>query len=583
MIPSGIVEDIRNRCDIESVVSSYVSLKRAGSNLKGLCPFHSEKTPSFTVYPGTQSFYCFGCGAGGDVISFVMRYENLDYVPALELLAKRAGITLPETGTSWLKQEGVSRSRILEMNLEAAKYFREMLFDEKLGAPGRAYLMERGLTMPVIRRFGIGYAPEQGALMTKHLKSLGFTDEEIRVGYLGGKNERGPYDLYRARVIFPILDLKGDVIAFGGRIIDPAKSDRKYLNTSDTPAFKKTKNLYALNYAKNAKDGYFILCEGYMDVITLHQAGFPTAVASLGTAFTEEQARIIKKYVNQVILCYDNDEAGRRATEKAIRNLESVGAEVKILRVKDAKDPDEYIKKFGAEAFRKLIEESRGKFDFFLDGVRSRYDSASSEEKVRALDEIVRYLAAIPSSVERDVYIRRTAGEYGVSEESIGNDVARARRRLSQEKKRKDQNDLIREITGSSDRVNPDFAAHPKTAKIEENLLGILFTHPEYLTRPVSGRELTADDMATDLGRRLLSFALEQGDDFSLGQLNEAFNPAEVSRVYQMIGLRSELKNDGAAWDDCVRALRTERSKENRTLSLDEILALRRTEANGPV
>ena len=245
MIPSNIIEDIKYRCDIESVISSYVTLKRAGSNLKGLCPFHSEKTPSFTVYPATQSFYCFGCGAAGDVISFVMRAENLDYVSAIETLAKRAGIDLPDFSEDSGKSSGPSRSRVLEMNLEAAKFYRAMLFDETIGAPGRQYLAERQLSVATIKRFGLGYSPEKGNNLVRHLLSLGFGEDEIKTAYLGGKNDFGYYDYFRGRVMFPIIDVSGNVIAFGGRIIDSAKSDRKYLNTSDTPAFKKTKNLYA--------------------------------------------------------------------------------------------------------------------------------------------------------------------------------------------------------------------------------------------------------------------------------------------------------------------------------------------------
>lgn len=581
MIPAGIIDDIRNRCDVESVIASYVALKRAGTNMKGLCPFHSEKTPSFTVYPGTQSFYCFGCGAGGDVISFVMRMENLDYVAAVETLAKRAGITLPDFDNNPMGQKGVSRSRILEMNLEAAKYFRQMLFDEQLGAPGRQYLADRKMSMAAIKRFGIGYAPEYGSMMSKHLRSLGFKDDEIQAGYLGGKNERGMFDYYRARVIFPIIDVSGNVIAFGGRIIDSSKSDRKYLNTSDTPAFKKTKNLYALNYAKSAGDNFFILCEGYMDVIALQDAGFGTAVASLGTAFTEEQARILKKYTSSVILCYDSDEAGQKATDKAIRILEAVGIEAKILGITGAKDPDEYIKKYGADSFRKLIEQSRGKFDFFMDGVRSRHDLSNDDEKIRALDEVNTYLASIVSDVERDIYISRAAKEFSVSPESLRNDTARRRKAFERQNGKKRRDELIRGMTGSSDRVNPEFSAKPKAARIEENLLGILFLHPEFLPRETDGKPLEENEMATTLGRRLLAFLRENAEGFSIGLLNESFTSDEVSRVARMIARRNELTtNDEAAYDECVRNLRQEGVRTNADLTLEEILAERRNKTD---
>lgn len=285
MIPDSVIDDIRYRCDIESVISSYVTLKRAGSNLKGLCPFHSEKTPSFTVYPETQSFYCFGCGVGGDVINFVMRTENLDYLSAIDTLAKRVGVTLPDYGQSG-QFDGVSRTRVLEMNLEAAKFYRKTLFEDEIGAAGRRYFAERGLSMAAIKRFGLGYSPPFGNRMLEHLTSLGFKEREIQTAYFAGRSERGYYDYFRGRVMFPIIDVSGNVIAFGGRVLDDTKP--KYLNTSDTPAFKKSRNLFALNYARNAADcGYMILCEGYMDVIALHDAGFGMAIATLGTALTD--------------------------------------------------------------------------------------------------------------------------------------------------------------------------------------------------------------------------------------------------------------------------------------------------------
>ena len=583
MIPAGVIEDIRYRCDIESVISSYVTLKRAGTNLKGLCPFHSERTPSFTVYPGTQSFYCFGCGAGGDVINFVMRTENLDYMSAVETLAKRAGINLPDFSDSKFGERGVSRSRVLAMNLEAAKQYRKFLFDDKIGAPGRQYLLDRGMSSAAIKRFGLGYAPENGSLMSKYLRSLGFTEEELKTGYLGNRGEYGLYDYYRARVIFPIIDVSGNVIAFGGRIIDSAKSDRKYLNTSDTPAFKKTKNLYALNYAKNTQDGHFILCEGYMDVIALHDAGFGCAIASLGTAFTEEQARIIKKYVNRVILCYDSDEAGQKATDKALKILENVGIEPKILRMSGAKDPDEYIKKFGADKFRSLIEESRGKFDFMLDGVRAKYNLEIAAEKVKAVAEICRFIAGVYSSVERDIYIDRTAREFSVEAVSLKNDVAAQMRRNSRENEKKRRGDLIRVTSGLSDRVNPDFAKQPKAARIEENLLGMIFLHNEYITRKVDGRELTEEEMVTSLGKRLFSFVhgrITEEGVFALGMLNEEFTMDEIARVSKMTADRTELNiNDEASYDTYVRALRDENVKSagDQDLSLEEFLAKKRS------
>lgn len=577
MIPANVIEDIRYRCDIESVISSYVSLKRAGSNLKGLCPFHSEKTPSFTVYPETQSFYCFGCGAGGDVISFVMRTENLDYVAAVETLAKRAGITLPEFGDKQ-RNDGVTRTRVLQMNLEAAKFYRKMLFDDNMGAAGRRYFVDRGLSMAAIKRFGLGYSPPSGNQMLKHLTSLGFKPQEIQTAYFAGKSERGYYDYFRGRVMFPIIDVSGNVIAFGGRVLDDTKP--KYLNTSDTPAFKKSRNLFALNYAKNTDAGYFILCEGYMDVIALHDAGFGMAVATLGTALTEDQARTIKKYTGKVIISYDSDEAGQKATARAIDLLEKAGLETKVLHMEGAKDPDEYIKKFGKEKFRSLIEESRSKFDYVLENIMAKYDIANDAEKIRALSEICTYIAGIHSSVERDIYIDRAAKTFSVDRKSLDNDVTSRMRKLAREFDKKRRGELIRVTSGMNDRINPDYAKQPKAARIEESLLGILFVHPEYFPRAVDGKPLAAEDFTTNLGRRLYEKVAEFGDHFTLGVLGKDFTFDEVSRASQMVAERNELSdNSEATYDAFVRSLRKETQKnENSSASLEDILRRKRGE-----
>lgn len=578
MIPANIIEDIRYRCDIESVISSYVTLKRTGSNLKGLCPFHSEKTPSFVVYPETQSFYCFGCGAGGDVINFVMRTENLDYVSAVETLAKRAGITLPDFNDGNGRSGGLTRSRTLEMNLEAAKFYRKCLFDEDIGAPGRQYFTERGLSLPVIKHFGLGYSPERGSSILKHLSSLGFRNDEIREAYFAGKGEHGYYDYFRGRVMFPIIDVSGNVIAFGGRILGDAKP--KYLNTSDTPAFKKSRNLFALNYAKNSSVGYFILCEGYMDVISLHAAGFTSAVATLGTAITSEQARIIKKYTNKVIISYDSDEAGQKAANRAIQILEEAGIDAKVLKMNGAKDPDEYIKKFGADKFRVLIEQSRGKFEFMLDEITAKYDVNNPPEKIKAIGEICSFIAGIYSSVERDIYIDKTARDFSVEAKSIKTDVESKRRKIMRENDKKRQDELIRITSGISDRINPDFAKQPKGARIEEVVLGMIFIHNEYVPRSVDGAVLSENDFITSLGKRLFAFVKKHAEEggFVLGMLNESFTQDEISRVSRMIASRNDLSvNDEKSFDTYVRAMREESSKSSSDgISLEDILQKKR-------
>ncbi len=579
LIPSSIIDSIKQRCDIESIVSSYVSLKRTGNHLKGLCPFHSEKTPSFIVYNDTQSFYCFGCGAGGDVVNFIMRTENLDYVSAVETLAKRAGIAIPLDGDFGSANRGVSRQRVLQMNLEAAKLYRTMLYDEQMGAKGREYLFGRGLTSAVVKRFGLGYSPPSGKMMTNHLRSLGFSDEEIHTAYFAGKNDRGYYDYFRGRVMFPIIDVSGNVVAFGGRVLDDSKP--KYLNTSNTPAFIKGKNLFALNYAKNYCSEYLILCEGYLDVISMHQAGFQNAVATLGTAITPDHARIIKKYTSKVILSYDSDEAGIAAANKAIGILESAGVDAKVLKLEGAKDPDEFIKKYGAERFSSLLKDSRSKFDYFLENISSKYNLDADEEKIRALNEVCRHIATVYSNIERDIYIAKTAKEFAVNISSIRNDVEQQRRRAAKEKGIKRQAELIKTTSGIGDTVNPDYARMPKAARLEEMLLGMLMLHRELSVYPVNGQTISENDLPTELGKRIFSYLMscEEGE-FSFGAMSESFSQDEISRAAGMMEKCRDLTVTNTTYAEYLTILRTETEKNSAqgTQSIKDILERKRNQ-----
>ena len=418
MIPAGVIEDLKYRNSIEDVIGSYVPLKRAGSNLKACCPFHSEKTPSFTVYTGEGGhFFCYGCGAGGDVVSFIMRMENLDYVPALRFLADRCGMTLPEDD---VQPGGVTRARVLQMNLTAAKFFRSQL-SQPTGEAGRAYLETRQLSGSIIKRFGLGYAPDSFSALRDHLHSAGFTDEEMTEGYLcqrSRKNEKSIYDCFRRRIMFPIIDVAGNVIAFGGRVLGDGQP--KYLNSADTPAFKKSKNLFALNYAKNHASDGLILCEGYMDVIALHAAGFQNAVATLGTAITPEQARLMKKYTDKVVISYDSDEAGQRAADKALRLLDAAGVNARVLNIPGAKDPDEYIKRFGAASFSRVLSGSKAPFDYKIEKTLQKFDITKPEEKVRAVRSLCEAIAAMSSRIERDIYAERAAEKMDVDVNPCG-------------------------------------------------------------------------------------------------------------------------------------------------------------------
>ena len=566
MIPREIVDEIIYRSDIEQVVGSYVNLKRAGSNYSGLCPFHSEKTGSFTVFPATKSFYCFGCGAGGNVITFIMRTENLEYREALEFLAARAGITIPEDN-SQTKENTIPKKRMYEMNVEAAKFFRSCLFDPKYGKEALNYLHEkRKLSLATIKRFGLGYSPNDSWMLTRHMRSLGFTDEELYVGFLcgKGKNSGRPYDYFRNRVIFPIIDTTGNVIAFGGRVMDG--SEPKYLNTSDTPVFKKSRNLFALNYAKKHCEEQMLLCEGYMDVIALHSAGFENAVATLGTAITQEQARIFARYTKKVIICYDADNAGQKAANKAISLLGEVGVEVRVLKLPGAKDPDEYINKFGADSFRRVLEESKTSFDYSLDKVLASYNLELPEEKIKAAAGVCNILAAISTGVEREIYIRRAAERLGISAEAIKSDVDRVVRRLIREKKQKESNDAQMTIKNIGDRINIDAAKHIKANANEEIVLGLMLMFDDIRHSAANGSAgITKDDFVTDFGRKVFEVLCElenSENGYSEAMLGQVFNIDEIGRIKKLEIERMQLaKNDTEVFMTAVEGLKNEKKR----------------------
>ena len=573
MIPQSFIEELKIRCPIEDVISSYVTLKRAGSNHNGLCPFHSEKTPSFTVFSATSSFYCFGCGAGGDVISFIMRMENLDYRDALEFLAKRAGIALPDDGK--YQEKGVNRKRIYEINTAAAKFFRSALFESEEGGIARNYLTNRGLSQTIIKRFGLGYADESFNSLRDHLRKQGFTDEEMLAGFLCKKSEKNGslYDIFRSKVMFPIIDTAGNIVAFGGRVLDNSKP--KYINSSDTPAFNKKRNLFALNYAKNSCAERLILCEGYMDVIALHEFGFENAVATLGTAITSEQARLIAKYTKQVIITYDSDEAGQRAADKAFKLLDEVGVDTKIPKVEDAKDPDEYLRKFGKVKFEKLLGLSRTRFEYTAEKILSEHDTTNDEEKVKAIKRLVSYVASMSSNTEREIYSAKLAEMMELNVENVRRDIAYAIKRRNAEKKKEDHERLIRDTIGIADRVNPDFAKKPLASRAEEAVLGMLMSKKEYLSTAVDGKPLSTDDFFTEFGRRLFSFIkeAEEGDGFDFGQLSESFSQDEVSRAMKLMLSREKLSDNGPqVFTENLRQMR--RGSESSGSGIDDIANL---------
>jgi len=584
MIDSQVIEEIKSRNDIVDVISSYVVLKRAGSNMQGLCPFHSEKSPSFTVFTGTQGYYCFGCGAGGDVITFVRQVENLDYVSSLEFLAKRAGVTIPED-KGRREKSGFDRNRMFEMNRDAARFFRESLFNEQIGGEALSYLKRRGLDAATVKRFGIGYSPNDFSALTKHMRALGYSEEELIAGFLCGRSQKYGtlFDYFRNRVMFPIIDVSGNVIAFGGRVMDD--SQPKYLNSSDTPVFKKSRNLFALNFARVACSEELILCEGYMDVIALHAAGFTNAVATLGTAITPEQARIMSRYTKKVLISYDSDAAGQKAANRATGILGEVGLDVRVLKIKDAKDPDEYIKKFGADSFSNdILAASRGKFEYNMDSVLARHNILIPDEKIKACNELCAMISDIYSSAEREVYISAVSDKLGIPKDSIRADINRILKKKKNDFKKQESQKIIRQSAGFGDRVNPDYAKNIAAAKAEESVLGMLLLYPEHRKSVLEGKcELNEKDFFTEFGKRVFTslIATAQNGNFETGLLGEFFTPEEQGRIMRMQLSRSQLSDNGAdAFNESIRALKRETAFSDSEDSVDNILDIIKNKRN---
>ena len=580
LIPREIIEEIVNRTDISDLIGSYVTLKRAGSNMHGLCPFHSEKTPSFTVFTNTRSFYCFGCGSGGDAITFAMKVENLDYPSALEFLANRAGISIPQDQNA-LADMGMSRKRVYEMNLAAAKFFRENLLDKNIGFDALNYFVgQRKLSMATIKRFGLGYAPNNFFALTDHMKKLGFTEQELIDGFLCGRSQKTGklYDYFRNRVIFPIIDVTGNIIGFGGRVMDDSKP--KYLNTSDTPGFKKSKNLFALNFAKNHSSEQLILCEGYMDVIALHAAGFENAVATLGTALTQEQARMMTKYTKKVVLLYDSDAAGQNATDRAIKILNEVGMDVRILKLNGAKDPDEYIKKFGADRFRALLGESRTGFDFKVARVLAEYDIQIPDEKIKASKAICDIIAESSSTVEREVFLSKASEILKLPVDVLKNNVELTIKKKISEFKKNESKQAQLSIRNIGDRVNPDAAKFVQANSLEENILGMLLIYDEYRQGVASGKiELCEGDFITAFGKKVFSTIMEiqsSSDEFLPAMLGQYFNADEMGRLEKMRQNRLSLTENGKeVLGASITALKNEREKIDSAQSGDKFAVLR--------
>lgn len=567
----AFIEEVKNRNGIEEIISRYLTLKRAGSNVVGLCPFHNEKSPSFTVFPATRSFYCFGCGAGGDVISFVMRAENLDYREAIEFLAKLAGIPIEEE-TEQRERNAVSRERIYAVTKAAARLFVASL-NSPQGEQAREYLLEkRRFTPTTLRRFGIGYAPDSWDALTKRLMADGFTVEEIKTAFLCGISKKGtPYDMFRNRIMFPIFDVTGEVVAFSGRRLNEA-DERKYVNTSDTPIFKKSRVLFGLNIAKNTDDGTLILCEGAPDAIAMHQAGFGNAIATLGTAITAEHARIIARYAKTVYLAYDIDKAGRRATMKGIDLLNQVGVSTKIIDLgKNEKDPDEFIKTHGADAFRIKLKGSSGQVDYKIDEILSRYDISIPDQKLRAANEMTDFLSTLWPEVQRDVYAGRASEKMDISKNSLLEEANRKAARNEKRARKERQEKEIRDSMGYGDTVNTDKIRFSAAAATEEKILGILLSRPD-LTAEAT-KKLCPEDFVTTFNRMVYELFLPEFTEGKEAVISKdsVLDRQQISAVSRMIAQRSVFSDNGfSTLNALIDALKAENKKREYDKKIEE-------------
>ena len=547
--------ELRNANPIDTVISSYVPLKKRGRTLVCNCPFHSEKTPSFTVFPDTQSFYCFGCGAGGDVITFVMKAENLDFMEAVRLLAERSGMAVPEKRNA-NPDNSHRRTRIYEMNRIAANYFYKNLISGK-DRSGINYFIQRQLTPQTIKKFGLGYASDSWDELCTVLTSKGYSENEITDAWLGGRSQRSGkiFDMFRKRVMFPIVDLRGNVIGFGGRVLDDSKP--KYLNTSKTLVFDKGSNLFAMNFAKDSDSKRVILCEGYMDVIAVNQAGFSNAIATLGTAITPDQARLVKRYAEEVIVAYDSDGAGQAATRKAISHFSDVGLQTRILRLEGAKDPDEFIKKFGVQRFRMLIDKSDDANNFLLDRCENDLDIETEAGKVELLKRVSRVLAEIPTALEREVYISRTARKYDFPVDVLKAHIDSMIKKNNYNEKNNQWRSIKNRTAMTRDDINPDAAIYKKEAKAEEMIICQLIRHPE--DAPKIRQTAPPDIFVTAFNKKAYEIILREAENsknFSLPIVGSELSADETGRIYGIMTKNRDITITSASLEDCADVLR---------------------------
>ena len=556
-LSDSFLQELRLKTDVVDLISSYVSLKKRGNTYVGLCPFHNEKTPSFTVYENTQSFYCFGCGAGGDSVSFMRKIENLDYIDAVKVLAQRAGMQMPDDGYD----DSLSKKRrtVLEINRETARFYHNYMMSEQ-GKVGLQYFLNRGLSQKTIRHFGLGYAPNKRDELLKHLKSKGYNVSDMLTAGVVRKGEKGYYDYFRNRVMTPIIDVRGNFIAFGGRVLDDSKP--KYINTSDTLAYKKTNEVFGLNYAKDSGKDSLILCEGYMDVIAMHQAGFTNAVAGCGTALTNEQVRLLSRYAKEIILVYDNDEAGQKALNKAISLFDQVDIEISIPTLSDGKDPDEIIKNVGRARFADMLENSSNEVEFAIMKLRRDFNLQTTQGKSQFAGEAVKILAnATP--IEQDLYLSRLADELGIEKRALQAQLVEYSTRAAKGRKKREYNKIIDDDLRKTRKESFEADTSTVSLKAQARVIGLLMTYPDCysLCKDLSSDEFTAGFYKK--AYETVSQRIRDNLSLELIMFNEVFTDDEMGKFTRLVSVSQNSSNPKKEFTDCINVIDNEYKKQN--------------------
>ena len=566
-VPERFIDELIARTDIVDLVSEYVRLNKKGRNYWGLCPFHSEKTPSFSVSADKQIYKCFGCGKGGGAINFVMEVDNLPFIDAVKVLAKRVNLEVPETGSTPGMRE--RRQKLLEINKAAARVFHRWLYQPE-GREALAYLQKRGLSKGTLTNFGLGFAPDRWDGMITALSEQGYDKRDLLEAGLAVSNKDGRiYDRFRNRVMFPIIDIRGEVIGFGGRVMDD--STPKYLNSPDTLVYNKSRNVFALNISKKSKAGRVILTEGYMDTISLHQAGFDSAVASLGTSLTAEHAQLLSRYFQHAVIAYDGDGAGVSAAQRAIPLLEKAGLSVKVLRMRGAKDPDEFIKKFGREAFSKLLDESEHHIDYRLEQIRRKYTLEDDTQKVEFLREATGLIASLRNAVEREVYGRHAAEMAGVSPEAVAQEVKKELgRRIRKEQKQQQRRDLA-PATQLQPKQRGLHYDNIRSARAEEGVIRLCIMDPG-LIRGMD--ELSGNDFSSPLLGKVfecLKRRFYEGLSTQLSALTAELESEEMDHLTHVVSKPESASNSHRALQDYISLIREENLRRQNT-GQDELL-----------